>query len=198
MEFELWLYAVKQLAQNYEMSQVIFSQLTKAEQDDLRKEYESTIGGGEKKKENQALKDYNDLISGLRNAMSITERYVEKNSIKKINDKHPIDESSADEEFLKRIFLSAEKDIIKAIRILSHVSKAVSAEGELKKNSNGSYSLNDTVISEGTFLEFFYMNRWEIGRLCALPGSAYGYIFLGTDDETFEVNLEGLKVRLRN
>ncbi|MBQ6966668.1 MAG: hypothetical protein IJP84_02050 [Lachnospiraceae bacterium] len=198
MEFELWLYAVKQLAQNYEMSQVIFSQLTKAEQDDLRKEYESTIGGGEKKKENQALKDYKDLIGGLQNAMSITERYVEKNSIKKVNDKHPIDESSADEEFLKRTFLAAEKDIIKAISILSHVSKSVSAEGELKKNDNGTYSLNDTVISDGMLLEFFYMNRWELGKLCNLPGSAYGCIFLGMHGETFDVNLEGLKVRLRS
>ena len=198
MEFELWLYAIKQLAQNYEMSQVIFSQLTKAEQEDLRNEYESTIGGGGKKKENKTLKDYNDLISGLRNAMSITERYVEKNSIKRINERHPIDEGSADEEFLKRTFLSAEKDIIRAINILSHVSKPVSAEGELKKNGNGTYSLNDKVISEGMLLEFFYMNRWEMGRLCAMPGSAYGYIFLGMNDETFDVNLEGLKVRLRN
>lgn len=198
MEFELWLYAIKQLAQNYEMSQVIFSQLTKAEQEDLRNEYESTIGGGGKKKENKTLKDYNDLISGLRNAMSITERYVEKNSIKRINERHPIDESSADEEFLKRTFLSAEKDIIRAINILSHVSKPVSAEGELKKNGDGTYSLNDTVIREGMLLEFFYMNRWETGRLCAMPGSAYGYIFLGMNDETFDVKLEGLKVRLRN
>ena len=47
-------------------------------------------------------------------------------------------------------------------------------------------------------LELFYMNRWETGRLCAMPGSAYGYIFLGMNDETFDVNLEGLKVRLRN
>ena len=46
MEFELWLFAVKQLAQSYEMSQVIYSQLTDAEKEDLHKEYDATIGGG--------------------------------------------------------------------------------------------------------------------------------------------------------
>ena len=46
MEFELWLFAIKNLAQTYEMSQVIFSQLPQAEKDDLRREYEKTTGKG--------------------------------------------------------------------------------------------------------------------------------------------------------
>ena len=59
MEFELWLFAVKQLAQSYEMTQVIFSQLTENEKKDLRKEYEASIGGGDgkKKKENAETKN---------------------------------------------------------------------------------------------------------------------------------------------
>ena len=45
MEFELWLFAVKNLAQTYEMSQVIYSQLPQGEKDSLKKEYERSVGG---------------------------------------------------------------------------------------------------------------------------------------------------------
>ena len=45
MTFELWLYAAKQLAQTYEMSQVIYQQLPQAEKDELQREYRREILG---------------------------------------------------------------------------------------------------------------------------------------------------------
>ena len=44
MEFTLWLFAVKRLAQTYEMSQVIFDQLPEAEKEELKKEYQASMG----------------------------------------------------------------------------------------------------------------------------------------------------------
>ena len=43
MPFELWLFAVKRLAQTYEMVEPIFSQLSEAEKQTLRKEYEQSF-----------------------------------------------------------------------------------------------------------------------------------------------------------
>ena len=45
MEFELWLFAVKQLAQTYEMSQVIYQQLPAEEKTALNREYRIQILG---------------------------------------------------------------------------------------------------------------------------------------------------------
>ena len=199
MEFELWLFAVKQLAQSYEMTQVIFSQLTENEKKDLRKEYEASIGGGDgkKKKENKTLKEYNDLINSFHNAVSIAERFVEKNDVRKLMKSHPVDPTNLDEEFLRRIFFAMENETIKVISYLNHVAQKVTAEGELKKGNDGIYYLDSTPVTEGMIVEFFYMNRWEIGRLCKGPGTFFGYFFLGFKNEVFDVELEGLKVRLR-
>lgn len=199
MEFELWLFAVKQLAQSYEMTQVIYSQLTDPEKADLLKEYEATVGGGSsnKKKENKTLKEYNDLINNFHNAVSIAERFVEKNNIRKLEKSHPVDPLNPDEEFLRRIFLAMEMETIQVINYLNHVAKKVSAEGELKQGNDGIYYLDNIPVTEGTIVEFFYMNRWEIGRLCKGPGTFYGYFFLGFKNEIYDVELEGLKVRLR-
>ncbi|MCR4590849.1 MAG: hypothetical protein K5668_08520 [Lachnospiraceae bacterium] len=212
MEFELWLFAVKQLAQSYEMSQVIYSQLTDAEKADLHKEYDATIGGGssgsssgdspaekkeEKKKDGKTVKEYTDLINNFHNAMSIVERFVEKNNSKNLDRDYPIDPADPDEEFLRRIFLNMEIRTIQVLRFLSYTAKSVTYEGELRKEENGFYYLNEKLIAEGQLLEFFYMNRWEIGILCKGPGTAYGYFILGFQNEIFDVNLDGLKVRLR-
>ena len=43
MPFELWLFAVKRLAQTYEMVDPIFSQLSEIEKNALRKEYEQSV-----------------------------------------------------------------------------------------------------------------------------------------------------------
>lgn len=43
MPFELWLFAVKRLAQTYEMVEPIFSQLSEVEKQTLRKEYEQSF-----------------------------------------------------------------------------------------------------------------------------------------------------------
>ena len=42
MPFELWLYAIKGMAQTYEMVEPIFSQLSEKEKKSLRDEYEKT------------------------------------------------------------------------------------------------------------------------------------------------------------
>ena len=209
MEFELWLFAVKQLAQSYEMSQVIYSQLTDAEKADLHKEYESTIGGGasggpdkspagdKKKNDGKTLKEYRDLMNSFHNAMSILERFVEKNNAKHLDRDYPIDPSDPDEEFMHRIFLNMETSTLQVIRYLNHTAKDVTMEGTLHKEENGFYYLNERQILEGQLLEFFYMNRWEIGTLCRNPGMVYGHFILGFQNEIFNVDLNGLKVRLR-
>ena len=46
MEFELWIFAVKQLAQTYEMSQVIYAQLPEGEKAALHAEFQKAFGGG--------------------------------------------------------------------------------------------------------------------------------------------------------
>ena len=44
MDFELWLFAVKRLAQTYEMAREIYSQLPEAEKQRLKEEYEKMNG----------------------------------------------------------------------------------------------------------------------------------------------------------
>ena len=211
MEFELWLFAIKQLAQSYEMSQVIYSQLTDAEKEDLHREYEATIGGSsgggtgkapaaenkEKKKSEKTLKEYRDLINSFHNAMSILERFVEKNNAKHLDRDYPIDPSNPDEEFMHRMLLNMETSTLQVIRYLNHTAKDVTLEGTLHKEENGFYYLDGKQIIEGQLLEFFYMKRWEIGTLCRNPGMVYGHFILGFQNEIFDVDLEGLRVRLR-
>ncbi len=83
------------------------------------------------------------------------------------------------------------------MQYLSHVAKPIVAEGKLAPDGNGNYVIDGHVVNEGMFLEFFYINRWEIGRLCKGEDSAYGYFFLGFRNELFDVNLDGLLVRIR-
>ncbi len=197
MEFELWLFAVKQLAQSYEVCQLIYSQLTQAEKDELRKEYERSVGGGSGKPENKVLKEYGDLINNFHNAMSIAERFVEKNTIRRMNENYPVHGDDPDEEFIGRVFLTMETYTIRVIEYLNHIAKKVSAEGSLKQESDGNYYLNNIQIKDGMLIEFFHLSRWEIGRLCNGPGTPYGRFFLGFNNEVFDVDLNGLKVRLR-
>ena len=205
MEFELWLFAIKQLAQSYEMSQVIYSQLTDAEKEDLHREYDATVGGGSSggnagkadEKSRKTLKEYRDLINSFHNAMSIAERFVEKNTVKNLDRDYPVDPSDADPEFLRRIFINMETETRKVIRYLNYTAKDVATEGELKKGNDGRYYIGDLPISEGRLLEFFYRDRWEIGILCRNPESVYGYFFLGFQNEIYDVDLEGLKIRVR-
>ncbi len=203
MEFELWLYAIKQLAQNYEMSQVIYSQLTDAEKADLHREYETTIGGGADSskskidKDNKTLKEYRDLVGSFHNAMSIVERFAEKNSIKQLNKKYPIDEKNPDEVFIRRMFVAMEADVVSITQYLNHIVREVTAEGDLKLASDGNYYLNDIRLQEGIIVEFFHINRWEIGRFCKGPSAPYGCFFLGYNNEIYDVDPEGLHVRLR-
>ncbi len=51
MDFSLWLFASKQLAQTYEMSQVIYQQLPEAEKKVLKKEYNRTVLGKDDEEE---------------------------------------------------------------------------------------------------------------------------------------------------
>jgi len=44
MGFDLWLFAVKRLAQTFEMAQQIFNQLPEEEKERLLKEYHETVG----------------------------------------------------------------------------------------------------------------------------------------------------------
>ena len=44
MDFELWLFAVKRLAQTYEMAREIFAQLPEEEKQRLRDEYNAMNG----------------------------------------------------------------------------------------------------------------------------------------------------------
>lgn len=208
MEFELWLFAVKQLAQSYEMTQVIFSQLPEDAKEDLRKEYESTMGGGsnsaESKKpaektaaENKTVKEYHDLLNNFHNAMSIVERFVEKNNIRSLNASYPIDATNPDEEFLHRMLLDLEAGTISVVKYLNSISRPVSEDGVIKKGADGQYVINNTVLKEGMIVEFFNLNRWETGRLCKSSDSVYGYFFLGFRNEIFDIELEGLRARLR-
>ncbi len=204
MEFELWLFAVKQLAQTYEMSQVIFSQLPDAEKEDLRKEYDSTVGGGSSsstddkaEKADKIIKEYNDLLNGFQNAMSIAERFVEKNNVLKLNKKLQIDPSNPDQVFLRRSFTNLEASTQQVILFLKHISKPITAEGELHKDASGVYAVDGHKVGHGMLIEFFHINRWEIGRLCEVSDVPYGFFFLGFRNEVFDVDLEGLQVRLR-
>lgn len=209
MEFELWLFAVKQLAQNYAMCQMIYSQLSDDEKAELRKEYEASVGGGSapvsdssgshtpSANSDKTIKEYRDLLNGFHNAMSIVERFLEKNSVKYLDSHLPIDVANPDEVFLRRSFVNLEMSTLQTMQYLSHVAKPIVAEGKLAPDGNGNYVIDGHVVNEGMFLEFFYINRWEIGRLCKGEDSAYGYFFLGFRNELFDVNLDGLLVRIR-
>ncbi len=204
MEFELWLFAVKQLAQTYEMSQVIFSQLPDAEKKDLRDEYDKTVGGGSSSstektdKADKVIKEYQDLFNGFQNAMSIAERFIEKNNVAKLDKSLQIDPSNPDQVFLRRSFTSLESSILQVLLFLKHISKPITAEGELHKDASGYYSLDGRTVYHGMLIEFFHINRWEIGRLCQASDVPYGYFILGFRNEVFDVDLEGLQVRLRD
>lgn len=43
MSFEVWLFAVKKFAQNYDVAQLIFNNLPDSEKERIRKEYEDTV-----------------------------------------------------------------------------------------------------------------------------------------------------------
>ncbi|MCR5025017.1 MAG: hypothetical protein K6A90_11900 [Lachnospiraceae bacterium] len=209
MEFELWLFAVKQLAQNYAMCQMIYSQLSDDEKAELRKEYEASVGGdpapdaessgspAPDTRSDKTIKEYRDLLNSFHNAMSIAERFLEKNSVKYLDAHLPIDVANPDEVFLRRSFVNLGMNTLQTMQYLSHVAKPIVAEGKLAPDGNGNYVIDGHVVNEGMFLEFFYINRWEIGRLCKGEDSAYGYFFLGFRNELFDVNLDGLLVRIR-
>jgi len=208
MEFELWLFAVKQLAQNYAMCQMIYSQLSDDEKQELRKEYEATIGGNPAPKaaaadaspapeDNKTVKEYQDLLNGFHNAMSIVERFLEKNSVKYLDSHLPIDVANPDEVFLRRSFVNLEMSTLQIMQYLAHIAKPIIAEGKLSPDSSGNYFLDGHPVTDGMFMEFFHINRWEIGRLCKGGDSPYGYFFIGFRNEIFDVKMDELVVRLR-
>ena len=43
MSFEVWLFAVKGFAQNYDVAQLIYNNLPESEKERLRQEYEDTV-----------------------------------------------------------------------------------------------------------------------------------------------------------
>ncbi len=214
MEFELWLFAIKNLAQTYEMSQMIYSQLPKAEKDALKDEYERSVGGRkdnkkEKKADKNGLKKYEELIGNLKNAMSVTERIIERNSVKSVLSKMPADPNDPDQEFLLRMFLKLELTTSGVISYLNYLGLPVTAEGRLESDAYGNYVLKPDqgsdkadfnqrrILSEGMLVEFFSQNRWEIGKFRKEAGSPFGCYFIGFSGEEFHVVLEGLHVRLR-
>ena len=204
MEFELWLFAIKQLAQTYEMYQVIYSQMPEAEKEDLRNEYVSTVGGvtssaksSAEKESDKIIKEYQDLLGSFNNAMSIVERFIEKNSILKLDKNLKIDPANPDQVFLRRSFTALQADTAKVIAFLKYISKPVTAEGELHKDASGNLSVDGHAVSHGMLLEFFHINRWEIGMLVKADNAPYGCFFLGYKNDTFDVDPEGLRVRLR-
>ena len=208
MEFELWLFAVKQLAQNYAMCQMIYSQLSDDEKAELRKEYEATVGGGPAPQaakdtapsaedtSKKTIKEYQDLLNSFHNAMSIVERFLEKNNVKHLDSTLPIDNMNPDEVFLRRSFINLEMSTLQIMQYLTHVSKPIIADGAVTLDSAGQYSVDGHPVTEGMFLEYFHINRWEIGRLCKSEASPYGHFFLGFRNEVIDVKLDGLRVRI--
>ena len=201
MEFELWLFAIKNLAQTYEMSQVIFSQLPDAEKTALRKEYEKTTGGntnaakGGKTRGKSDLKKCEELVYGFHDALSITERFIEKNNIRVLRGKFT-DSDDKELEFMLRMLIDMELKTAKVSRCLSYLSKPVTAEGEIGLDSFGQLNVEGRILTDGMLIEFYH-NRWELGSVTKSEDAPYGYYFLGTSGEEFHINPNGLHVRLR-
>lgn len=64
MNFELWLYTIKRLAQTMDAAKLIFDGLSPDAQEELRKEYEAYVGaapGSDKGKEESETRDNNDM-----------------------------------------------------------------------------------------------------------------------------------------
>ncbi|MBR2274446.1 MAG: hypothetical protein IJ873_00045 [Lachnospiraceae bacterium] len=198
MEFELWLFAVKNLAQTYEMSQVIFGQLPKAEQEDLRKEYRVTIlGEKDAPKEDKTLKKIEGLIFDFHNSMNVTERFLERHPLKSLEKQIKPDGEKPEQEFAFRMLTELEQTTLKVTSYLAYLAKPVTKEGELTTDQYGQYMLEDTAILPGMLLEFFYHNRWELGKAAKDPSAPFDLYFLGMKNEEFHINPSGLHVRLR-
>ena len=217
MEFELWLFAVKQLAQSYEMTQVIYSQLPQGEKDSLKKEYERSVGGAKSSDKNKAsgggsVKKYEELIGNFLNSMSVSERFLERNSIRYIRQNMPASPDDPDEEFLLRMFINLELSVTKVNSCLKYLGMPVTAAGELKVDEFGQYYVQNTLpsgsgygagsnnrrpVTDGMFIEFMTGGRWELGKLRRDADAPFGCFFAGSGGEEFHINPNGLKVRLR-
>ncbi|MBQ7564901.1 MAG: hypothetical protein IJT16_13055 [Lachnospiraceae bacterium] len=198
MEFELWLFAVKNLAQTYEMSQVIFGQLPKAEQEDLRKEYRKTVKGEkEAPKENKTLKKIEGLLFDFHNSMNVTERFLERHPLKTLEKQIKPDGENAEQEFAFRMLFELEQSTLKVTSYLAHLAKPVTKEGELRVDQYGQYSLDGTIIMPGMLVEFFYHNRWELGKAARDLLAPFELYFLGMRNEEYHISPDGLRVRLR-
>ncbi|MCR5789535.1 MAG: hypothetical protein K6G83_06545 [Lachnospiraceae bacterium] len=196
MEFELWLFAVKNLAQTYEMSQVIFAQLPEAEKKALRAEYEKTVSGGEKK-EDKTLKKLEGLIYDLHNSMNVAERFVERHHPRYMEKYFEIEEGNVEQEFALRMFTELKLMTMKVMMAVTYLSRPVTDEGELSLNAEGKFILGSHEIVPGMLLEFFYHGRWEFGKVHRAPDAPYDYYLTGLHNEEFHINLNGLKVRVR-
>ncbi len=217
MEFELWLFAIKNLAQTYEMSQVIYSQLPQGEKDSLKKEYERSVGGTKSSNKSKAAptgnaKKYEELIGNFLNSMSVAERFLERNSIRYIRQNMPASPDDPDQEFLLRMFINLELSVTKVNSCLKYLGMPVTASGELKVDESDRYYVQNTLpagpgygagsndrrtVTDGMFIEFMTDGRWELGKLRRDADAPFGCFFTGPGGEEFHVNPNGLKVRLR-
>ncbi len=217
MEFELWLFAIKNLAQTYEMSQVIYSQLPQGEKDSLKKEYERSVGGGKSAAKtqpapNSSVKKYEELIGNFLNSMSVAERFLERNSVRYMRQNMPAAPNDPDQEYLLRMFINLELSVSKVNSCLKYLGMPVTAAGELKADEFGQFYVQNTLssnagfgagandrrpVKDGMFIEFMTDGRWELGKLRRDADAPFGCFFTGFGGEEFHVNPIGLNVRLR-
>ncbi len=202
MEFELWLFAVKNLAQTYEMSQVIYKQLPADKKDELNREYRTTILGEKDvppkaKKDDKNLKKLTELVYDFHNSMNVTERFLERNNIKKLDSSFPDLTGDPEAEFFKRALVELELLSSRVSIYLNYLSRPVTAEGDVERDEYGSYVLDMNPLTPGSLIEFMYNGRWEIGKLHMEGSTPYGYYITGINNEEFHVKLNGLHIRLR-
>ena len=201
MEFELWLFAIKKLAQNYDVAQIIYDNMPQDEKRKLRNEYEAQMGKSKAVSQPAApapasanmdmvLADMVKTTGTIKSWLNKSRRF-ERTANALMNST-----TDADQIFKARMVMSFMELLEKMDRVLEHLTKPVREEGQLHLTASNILALNRTVMTEGTLVEFVVGSQWKIGYITLNREWGY-YQIISIPEREMYSRLEGVYVRIR-
>lgn len=129
--------------------------------------------------------------------MKKVKEYMADNTFKN-HDGIQIDYNNPDQEFFIRLFTDFAQAASMLDLFMDYIVKPVRAEGNLQFDyANGMYKLNDEYINPGQPIEFMENGWWNVGLFQKDPVKPMVYYVVDLKDKKHEMELKGLKVRLR-
>ncbi len=144
------------------------------------------------------LTSMQNAISELHRVMKTVKDYLEKKRPLEKAAQMDVDYSDPDQEFYLRIFMEFGQ-LVSTIEIaMDYVDRPVRKKGQLVFDfSEGKYKLDDEYFEPGKMFEALVNGQWQIVRIQKKPGTIE-YIILDALKQTeYDVELKGLKVRVR-